>query len=111
MPKRSAFRAIHHDVDIGLTEHAEQAEIGDAGNRPHDRHDFLAFLLEVLQVGAENLDRQFALHATDGLFHVVGDGLREAPGHAGDLLHFVVHGLDQQFLAPAELRAAIHCAA
>ena len=69
------------------------------------------FCSRSLQVGAEDLYRQFAFDAAHGLFHVVGNGLREAPGHAGDFLHFVVHGLDQQFFAAAKLRAAIHCAA
>ena len=96
--------AIHHDVNVRLTEHAEQAEIGNAGDRPHHGHDLLALLLEVFQVGAEDFDGEFALHAADRFFHVVGDGLGEAPSHAGNFLHFVIHGLDQQFLVAVELR-------
>src|ERR1017187_7306192 len=96
--------AIDHDVNVGLTEHPEQPEIGNPGDRPHYGHDLFAFLLQIFQVGAEDLHGKFTFNAADGFFHVVGDGLGESPGHAGNLLDFVVHGLDQQFLAATELR-------
>ncbi len=67
--------AIDLDVDVGLAQHAKQAQIGDARNGLHDVHDLLAGLLQIFQVRAEDLYRQFAFHAADRLFHVVGDRL------------------------------------
>ena len=48
--------------------------------------DLLGVALQSAQVGAVELDGQLALHAADGLFHVVGDGLGEVPDDAGNLL-------------------------
>ena len=71
---------------------------------PHHVDDFVALLLERLQIGAVDLDRQFALDAADGFFHVVGDGLREIPEHAGNLFQFAVHGRDQLLFVLLEHR-------
>src|SRR5271165_522355 len=105
--KAISFFAIHHNVHIWLSEHAKQSEIGNAGHRPQHRHDFFALLLEVLQIGAKNLDRKLTLHAADGLLHVVGDRLGKSPSHAGNLFDFLVHGVDEQLFAAAELRAPL----
>ena len=59
-----------------------------------------------LQIGAEEFDRQFSLDAADGFFHVVGDGLRKIPVHAGKLVQLGVHGGDQ-FVFGLELRAPL----
>ena len=64
----------------------------------HDVHDLVALLLQGLEIVAVNLDREFALHAADGLFHVVRDRLREIPEHARELLQLAVHGGNQFFL-------------
>ena len=66
--------------------------------RAHDADDLVALFLQRLQIVAEDLDGQLAFHAADGFFHVVGDGLREIPDHAGNLLELAVHGRDQLFL-------------
>ncbi len=44
------------------------------------------FALKRAQVIAVELDGEFAFHAGDSLFHVVGDGLRVVPDDAGKLL-------------------------
>ena len=56
-----------------------------AADRVDDLADFLALLLQHLQIVAEDLDGQFALHARQGLLDVVLDDLREVEVHAGQL--------------------------
>src|SRR5208283_5911837 len=85
-PEAVGLFAIHHDVDVRLTKHAKEPEIGDARDRPHHGHNLLAFLFEVLQVGAENFYGELALHTADGFFHVVSDGLGESPSHPRNFL-------------------------
>ena len=67
----------------------------------------IALRFQRLQVVAVNLDRKLAFHAADRFFHVVGNGLREVPQRAGDLLQFPVHGRDQLFLVLAEHRTPL----
>ena len=42
------FFAIDGAVEVRLAEHAEQAQIGDAANGPHDVDDLVALLFEHL---------------------------------------------------------------
>ena len=48
-------------------------------------------MLERTQIVAVKLYSQFALHAGNGLFHVVGDRLGEIPDNSGVLLQFFIH--------------------
>ena len=59
--------------------------------------DLIGLGFQHFEVSAEELDCQFALYAADRLFHVVRDGLREIPVHAGKLAQLFVHGGDQIF--------------
>ena len=94
--------AIHREVEVGLADDAEDAQVLDALDRGHLRLDLLGRVLQRAQVVAVELDGQFALHAGDGFFHVVGDGLRVVPDDAGKLLQFLVDGGDQRFLVLVE---------
>ena len=94
----SGLGPIDREIQIRLADHAEQTEILDSLNPPHDADDLVAFLFECLEVIAEDLDRKLAFDPADCLFHVVGDGLREVPKHAGDFLELAIHGGDQLFL-------------
>ncbi len=78
--------AVDIQVDVGLAADLKRAQIGHAGNLAHHALHLVGFCFESFQIAAEQLDRQFAFHAADGFFHVVGDGLREIPVHAGKLL-------------------------
>ena len=66
-----------------------------------------AFVFEDLQIIAINLRGEFALHAADGLFHVVFDGLGESPDDAGNFVEFALHGGDEFIFVFVENRAAI----
>ena len=74
----------------------------DAVDRGHLRLNLLGLLFQGAQVVAVELDGQLAFDAGDGLFHVVGDGLRVVPDDAGKLLQLLVHGGDQRFLVLME---------
>src|SRR5262249_46587673 len=63
--------AIYVKIDVGLSEHPEDAEILDPPNVAHHGHDFVRLLLQHLQVRAVDFDGQLALDAADGFFHVV----------------------------------------
>src|SRR6266436_8823587 len=73
----------------------------------HDRSDFLAFLLEKLQVITKNLERQGTLSASHRFSDVVFDGLGEVPDRARVLLQRTVHGTDQCFFVFAKYRAPL----
>ncbi len=95
MPKRSALARSIDQVQVRLADDAEQAQTLDAADLAHRRHNLVALLLQQRQIGAVNLDRQLALHAADGFFHVVGNRLREIPGDSGKLLGFLAQRFDQ----------------
>ena len=64
--------------------------------------DLVGQLLELVQVGAEDLDRVVALDAGERLHDVVADVLREVPVDAGHLSRSsLVHRLGELFLGPA----------
>ena len=71
-------------------------------------------MFENLQIVAINLGGKRALHATDGLFHIVFNGLGETPNDAGNLVQFALHGRDQFFFIfvedrpPLLLRLQVH---
>ena len=77
--------AVHLEIQIGLTDDAKDAQVADARNRCHLRLNLLGLMFEGAQVIAIELDGQLSLDAGDGLFHVVGDGLRVIPDHSGEL--------------------------
>src|SRR5208337_1398202 len=71
----------------------------------HDLGDFLALLLQSLQVVAENLERQRALGAREGFSDVVFDRLREVPDRPrASFFQLAVHGGDQFFLVLTKYR-------
>jgi hypothetical protein len=107
MPQRAAACAIHGEGEIGLADDAEQPRGRHARNLAHHIDDFIALFFKRLEVVAVDLDRQLALDAADGLFHVVFDRLREAPDHAGNLLQLLVHGGDQVVLVLMEDRTPL----
>ena len=57
--------------------------------------DFSSFVFQGLQIITIHLCGKLPFYAADRLFHVVGDRLREAPHHTGNLLHLAVHSRDQ----------------
>ena len=87
--------AVHYQVQIGLADHAKQPQVLNPLNVPHHVDDLVALLFEQLEIVAVDLDRQFALDAAHGLFHVVGNRLGEVPDHARNLLQLAIHGGDQ----------------
>ena len=59
------------------------------------------------QIVAIDLGGKLAFDAADRFLHVVGNGLREIPDHARDLLQFLIHGRDQLFLVLMKCRTPI----
>ena len=94
--------AVHGEVQVGLADDAEDAQVLDALDRGHLRLNLFSRVLQRAQVVAVKLDGQLAFHAGDGLFHVVGDGLRVVPDDAGKLFQLLVDGGDQRFLVLVE---------
>ncbi len=96
--------AVHNHIQIRLTDYSQERQIHNARDRPHNIDDLGAFLFEHLQILAVNLYRKLALNTADCLFHVVGDRLRETPGHAWDFFQLPIHGGDQFLLVLMEHR-------
>ena len=84
--------AVHREVEVGLADDAENAEILHTANLAHDPHDVVPV----------DLNRQLALDATDGFLHVVGDGLRKIPDDSGDLIRLLAQSRDQLLLVLVE---------
>src|SRR5262245_18665197 len=83
------------DQQVRLAEFEEDAEVGHAGNPRHHVPYPVGRRRQLFEIGAEKLDRVFALDARHRLFDVVLNGLREVVDHARDSLQFVVALLDQ----------------
>src|ERR1700688_4738150 len=69
--------AIDGEIEIGLAGVALNSQVLDSGDVLHRGYHFVTLLLENVQVGTVNLDRESAFCAADGFIHVVFDGLRE----------------------------------
>ena len=94
--------AVDLDVQVGLAEHAEDAEIGDAFDLIHLGQDLVGDLLELGEVGADDLDGVRAFDARQAFFDVVLDVLGEIEGDAGEFPgEFGLQILDQLLLGHA----------
>ncbi len=95
LPARG-FRAVHCHIQIGLAGHLKHAQVGNASHAAHHAGDLARQIFQRVQIAAVDLGCQLAFHAAHRLLHVVFNGLREAPDHAGKLLiERVLHGGDQ----------------
>ena len=103
----SCLLTVHSKLEVGLADHAKQAEVRDAGDGVHYVDYEIAGGLERLQIVAVDLNRELPFDAADGLLHVVGNGLREIPQGAGDLFELTVHGGNQFFFIFVEDRAPL----
>ena len=96
--------AVHHQVQVGLADHAEQTQSFDAADLAHHADDFVALLFQQRQIGSINLDGEFALHAADSFLHVVGNRLRKIPGDSGKLFGFLAQRFNQLVFVLMEQR-------
>ena len=78
--------AVDLDVEIGLAQHMENAEVGDALDLAHLGHHLGRERFQRLQVRPDDLDRIGALHARQRLLDVVLDILREVEPDARQFL-------------------------
>ena len=62
-PVAGRLLAIDLDIEVGLADQMEDAEIGDAADVAHHVHHLGRGLLEHVEVRADDLDRIGALHA------------------------------------------------
>src|SRR5581483_11423817 len=94
--------AVDLDHEVGLAEQVEGAGVGDARHLGDFGGDLLRQALELVEVGAENLDRVLAFHPRYGFLDIVLDVLREVEVDA-DELAFQLRGqfLHQPLLGPA----------
>src|SRR5579864_392749 len=91
---------IHHQIHVRLPPHLKGSQVGDTCDPAHHTLHFFGFLLQHLQIAAEELKRQLAFHAADSFLHVVGNRLREIPDYSRQLAQRLVHGGDYLILCP-----------
>ena len=98
--QRAASARSTSKIKVRLPGNIEDAEVRDAGHVAHNAGDLVGLILENMQVAAIDLGRKLALDSADSLFHVVFDGLREAPDDAREISasSSSVHGGDQVVL-------------
>ena len=101
--------AVDDHVELGHARDLLDLDVPRALDPLQRRGGAVGELLEHLEVGAEDLDRQVALHARDELVHPQRDGLREREAQARDLGEVLLDGLDQLGLVPPACPTA--CAA
>jgi len=77
------FLTIHLDVQIGLTEHVKNSEIGNAAHLLHLSLNLGGEFLQNFQIRADDLDRIGAFDARDRFLDIVLDILREIEGGPG----------------------------
>ena len=93
---------VHLDIEIGLAQHAEDAEVGNARNLLMTRLTWVASSSSLNEVRPDDLDRVRALHAGQALLDIVLNILREIEVDPGELLgELILQVLDQIFLVPA----------
>jgi len=92
---------------VKLADDAEDAQVLNAPNRGHLRLDKLRRVLERAQIVAVEFDRKLAFDAGDGLFHVVGDGLRVIPDDAGKPLELLIDRGHERVLVLTEDRTPL----
>ena len=70
---------IDFNVQIRLADHAKEPKVLYPANLLHHAYNLVALSFEFPEVRSEDFDREFALHAANGLFHVVRNRLGEVP--------------------------------
>ena len=90
--------AVERDVEFGLPAHLDRRNVRCAANAVDDAGHLAGLVFQDFQVRPENLDRDFALHAGQRLFHVVLDHLREIGRHPGYFVYLLRHVGDHLFL-------------
>jgi len=89
---------IHGDIQVGLADDAKQSEVLDTSDAVHDAQNLVALRLQCFQIVTVHFQSELTLDAADRFLHVVGDRLREAPAHPGNLLELVAERRDQGLL-------------
>ncbi len=84
---------IDGELQVRLALDAEDGHVLQAGHGVEHGLDLVGQFLQLVEVGADDLDRVVALDAGQRLHDVVADVLREVPVHADQLaVHLLVHG-------------------
>jgi len=99
-------RAVERDGQLGLAADLERADVGCALDRVQHADHLFAFVFQDLQVGAENLDDDFAFRSRQGFVQIVFDHLRKIGRHAGHRMYFLRHVGDHRVLAGKAPRLA-----
>lgn len=89
---------IDLDVEVRLAHQMEDAEVGDARDLGHFRHDLRREFLQRLEICADDLDRVGALHTRQRLFDVVLDVLGEIESDPGQFFPEVLLQIFRQLL-------------
>jgi hypothetical protein len=93
--------AVDHGVELGHARDLLHLDVAGAFHRPAGPRRPVGELLQHVEVVAEDLHRQVALHAGDQLVDPQGDGLRERVAQARDRGQVALDGLDQLGLVAA----------
>src|ERR1019366_6946307 len=102
--KTGRLPAVDGEVEIRLAESVKELEVHQTRHVRHGAGDFVALIVQSLQILPEKLERQLTFCAGDGLTHVIFDGLGEIPEGARDLGELAVHRGDQLLFVPMEHR-------
>ena len=90
--------AIHIDQQAGLAKFAHHRQFGEARNFGQHVLDLDGFVLQHVQVGAIDFDRQRTLQPGQRFVHGIFRGLRVVEDDSGKGAEFLVEGCDQLFL-------------
>ena len=90
--------AIHIDQQAGLAQFAHHRQFGEAGNFGQHILDLHGFVLQHVQIGAVDFDRQGTLESGKRFVHRIFRGLGVVKDDAGKGAELLVEGCDQLFL-------------
>src|SRR5262249_28326646 len=97
----SALIPVDREFEVRLALDAEYPRVLDAGDSRQDVLDLFRDALQLIEVGADDLDGVLTFHTGEDFHHVVPDVLGEAPVHAHQVVgHLRVNLLDQLVFGP-----------
>src|SRR5260370_4300500 len=100
----SGCRPVHVELDVRLAQHAKDTKVFHPFNLTHGTDDPLGYALKKFEIITVDLHGKLTFYSANCFLHVVGDGLRKVPDHAGNFVEFALHGADHSFFILVEHR-------
>ena len=97
--KPTSLQTVHRHAQILHTVVLYRVHVLIAGNRLQERFNLARILIELVEFGSENLDRQIAAHTDNHFRHPHFNRLCEAVLDAGHGVEHFAHFVHQRFLA------------